>query len=52
MFNTIILLKRETRLSKNEYKNFHKGDTIFGDASNPEEIMRWGVDDEDEAKKN
>ena len=38
MFNTIILLKGEARLSKREYKSFSEGDTIWGADSSAEEI--------------
>lgn len=40
MFNTIILKKGNARLSQNEYKKFQKGDTIFGENSDPEEIKK------------
>lgn len=51
MFNTIILKKGEALLSKREYKAFSKGDTIFGDNSNPEEIRKWNIEQEEEAKE-
>lgn len=40
MNNTIILLKGEELLTRGEYKKFNKGDTIFGNDSNPEELKR------------
>lgn len=42
--NTIILLKGDARLTKNEYKRFAVGDTIYGDDSNPTELNRWGIE--------
>lgn len=50
MNNTIILLKGEERLSDSEYKKFTKGDTIFGDNSNPTELKRWNINQSEEAK--
>lgn len=50
MYNTIILLKGERNLTKKEYESFSKGDTIFGIDSNPKEISRWGIKDEETAK--
>lgn len=49
MYNTIILLKGEDALTRVEYKKFEEMDTIYGDGSNPEELMRWSIDDEAEA---
>ena len=49
MNNTIILKKGEAMLSKNEWKSFKQGDTIWGYNSYPEEIKRWDITDEDEA---
>ena len=51
MFNTIILLKGEARLSRREYKNFSEGDTIWGADSSAEEIKRWDIEHEEEAKE-
>jgi hypothetical protein len=50
MFNTIILLHGESRLNHFEKKRFQKGDTIYGDCSNPSEIKHWSIDQEDEAR--
>jgi hypothetical protein len=50
MFNTIILLHGESRLNHFEKKRFQKGDTILGDCSDPEELKRWSIDQEDEAR--
>ena len=47
--NTIILLKGDARLTKNEYKKFIVGDTIYGDDSNPTELKRWGIEQKAEA---
>lgn len=46
MYNTIILLKGEERLTRNEYKNFKKGDTILGIDAVPEELKRFKASDE------
>lgn len=51
MFNTIILKKGEATLTNVEYKNFIKGDSIWGENSDPEELNRWDIANEDEAKK-
>ena len=51
MINTIILKKGEfTRQTKTEFNKFNKYDTIIGENSDPEELMRWGIEQEDEAK--
>lgn len=50
--NTIRLLMGETKLSKTKYeKSFNKGDTIWGENSEPEELKRWSIEDEKEAKE-
>lgn len=51
MFNTIILLKGSALLTKKEYEKFSKGDTIWGDGSNPDEINRWNISDNETAKE-
>lgn len=50
MFNTIIFKRENARLTKREYEKFQKGDLIFGENRNPEELKRWVPDDEDNAK--
>jgi hypothetical protein len=50
MNNTIILKKGYARLTENEYRKFEKGDTIWGDGSNPEEVKRWSIDQKEEAE--
>jgi hypothetical protein len=50
MFNTIILKKGYANLTSREYKRFSKGDTIFGIDSNPEELQRWSIEQEQDAK--
>ena len=37
-------------MTNNEYKAFQKGDTIFGIDCNPEELKRWSIEQEQEAK--
>lgn len=51
MNNTIRLLKGSERLNNRNYENFSKGDSIFGDFAEPEEIKRWSMDQEEEAKE-
>lgn len=51
MNNTIILLTDDVLLTRNEYKGFEKGDLIVGIDSDPKELKRWNIADEEEAKK-
>lgn len=51
MNNTIILKEGYAFLTKNEYKEFSKGDTICGADRNPKELKRWNIADEAEAKE-
>ena len=51
MFNTIILLRGSARYTNSEYKKFEKGDTIWGNDSDPEELQRWSIDQKEEAQK-
>lgn len=51
MYNTIMLLKGEACLARREYKEFEKGDTIWGIDRTPEEIKRWSIEQEREAKE-
>jgi uncharacterized protein (DUF1778 family) len=50
MKNTIILRKGFARLTEHEFKKFVKGDTILGIDRNPEEVKRWPIDQEADAK--
>ena len=50
MFNTILLKRGEIRLTRNERKKFEKGDTIWGDNSYPEILMKWDINQTEEAK--
>lgn len=50
MFNTIILLHNSKKLTSKEYKNFTKGDSIYGNDESPAELKRWSVDCEKQAK--
>lgn len=50
MFNTIILKKGEASLTKREMEDFQKGDTIWGIDREAEELKRWSIDQEEEAK--
>lgn len=47
----IRLVKGYARLTSSEFSKFEKGDTIWGDGSNPEELNRWIAEDEAEALK-
>lgn len=51
MNNTIILLKGDALLTKSEYNKFSKGDTIWGTDRGPEEIRRWAIEQEQDAKE-
>lgn len=51
MFNTIKLKRGCAKLTEKEFKTFSKGDTIFGENSDPEEIKRWSIEQEEEARK-
>lgn len=51
MFNTIILKTGYARLTNDEFKKFEKGDLICGNNSYPEEIKRWNIAQEEEAKE-
>lgn len=50
MYNTIILKVGEAKLTKAEFDKFSEGDTIFGTDSNPTELQRWKIAEENEAK--
>lgn len=47
--NTIILQKGDGIYTRNEWKKFQKGDTIYGINSNPRELKRWGIEQKAEA---
>ena len=49
--NTIRLLRGECRANNEELKKFQKGDTIWGNDENPEELKRWKIEEKEEAKK-
>lgn len=51
MFNTIILQKGEARLTTGEHKSFNKGDTIWGNDRETEEIKRWPIEQEQSARE-
>lgn len=51
MLNTIRLLKGTASLTRVEIKKFEKGDTIWGNDSDPEELQRWSIDQKEEAKE-
>lgn len=48
-FNTIILLHNRASLTRQEWKKFEEGDLIFGADTNPTELKRWNIEQEDEA---
>lgn len=56
MNNTIRLLKGSRSLTNSEIKRFEKGDTIWGNDTDPEELKRWSIDEKaaamEELKKN
>ena len=49
-FNTIILLGNTASLTKSEWRKFNEGDLILGFDSDPDELMRWDIKQEQEAK--
>lgn len=51
--NTIRLLKGYDLKQGKEWEEFRKGDTIWeeGVENHPEELKRWSIDQEDEARK-
>lgn len=51
MLNMIRLLHGECRATNEELKKFHKGDTILGNDTDPEEFKRWKIEEKEEAKK-
>lgn len=51
MLNMVRLLKGECRANNEELKKFQKGDTIWGNDENPEELKRWKIEEKEEAKK-
>lgn len=50
-YNTIILLRGERKLTDREYQHFTKGETIYGEYSNPKEICRWPIENKEAAKE-
>lgn len=50
-YNTFILRHGEHTLTRREYKKFSKGDTIWGENNDTEELGRWNVADKKEALK-
>ena len=51
MLDMIRLLHGECRVTNEELKKFKKGDTIWGNDENPEELKRWKIEEKEEAKK-
>lgn len=51
MNNAIRLLRGERKIENRSYKAFKKGDTICGIDSEPEELKRWSISEEQVAKK-
>lgn len=49
--NTIILLKGYRKLTNREYEKFEKGNTIWGDMCEPEEIKRWPIEEKEAAQE-
>lgn len=49
-WNAVRLLKGTACLTNNEYKRFEKGDLIYGNNAEAEEIARWSIDKIEEAK--
>lgn len=51
MLAMIRLLHGECRVTNEELKKFKKGDTIWGNDTDPEELKRWTIEEKEEAKK-
>jgi hypothetical protein len=51
MLNMVRLLKGEYKATNEEMKKFQKGDTIWGNDENQEELKRWKIEEKEEAKK-
>lgn len=51
MYNTIRLLKGEASLTKKEWVEYEKGAAIWGVDREPEEVKRWSMEQEEEAKE-
>ena len=51
MLDMIRLLHVECRVTNEELKKFIKGDTIWGNDTDPEELKRWKIEEKEEAKK-
>lgn len=49
-FNTIILLGNTASLTKAEWRKFNEGDLILEFDGDPDELMRWDIKQEQEAK--
>lgn len=50
MLNMVRLLKGECRANNEELKKFQKGDTIWGNDENPEELKRWKIEEKEEGR--
>lgn len=51
MLSMIRLLHGERRITNEELKKFQKGDTIWGNDTDPEELKRWTIEEEEEAEE-
>lgn len=51
MLNMVRLLKGERRANNEEMKEFKKGDTIWGNDTDPEELKRWKIEEKEEAEE-
>lgn len=51
MLYMIRLLKGTCRVTTEELKKFKNGDAILGNDTDPEELKRWSIEQEEEAKK-
>lgn len=49
-YNTIILLGNKASLTRQEWKKFEECDLILGVDIDPEELKRWPIEQEAEAK--
>lgn len=51
MLDMIRLLHGECRVTNEELKKFKKGDTIWGNDTDPEELKRWTIEEKEEAEE-
>ncbi|MSR93944.1 hypothetical protein FYJ34_12210 [Clostridiaceae bacterium 68-1-5] len=51
LYNTIFLLRGKRYVTLSEFKKLEQYNTILGDLSDPEELMRWNASEEAAARE-